>query len=57
MGCGCKKKKTEEVNQPAQMAASIQVETQPTSGVSLTENQEQLVDTIVEKLSQLDQNS
>jgi hypothetical protein len=57
MGCGCKKKKTEEVNQPAQMAATIQVETQPTSGVSLTENQEQLVDTIVEKLSQLDQNS
>ena len=57
MGCGCKKKKTEEVNQPAQIVEVIQNETQEQPTLNLTENQEKLVDAIVEKLSQLDQNS
>lgn len=57
MGCGCKKKKTEEVNQIAQIVEVIQNDAQEQPTVNLTENQEKLVDAIVERLSKMDPNS
>ena len=56
MGCGCRKNKTVQPVQQPQTQVQVQESTnnQPNqSGVQLTEEQQKQVDTIVEKLKQL----
>ena len=55
MGCGCKKKNqpTEETTQPQQVVINL---TPTNESGTLSENQQSLVDSIVEKLSKLNTN-
>ena len=53
MGCGCKKNKnTEVVAQPAEVKVTVD-QTQTTEPPTLTEQQQQTVDSIIAKLNQL----
>ena len=56
MGCGCKKNKTNTVQQPAEISlVNEQVSTQQNSNLTLTEEQQKTVDEIIARLNQVSQ--
>lgn len=58
MGCGCKKaaKLSEPIRQPAQITVSVdQAQASGQTTTTLNEGQQQVVDSIIEKLRQINQ--
>ena len=57
MGCGCKKKSTETTQQPTQNVTVKITESSTGSATVITPTQQELVEKIVAKINDLDQES
>ena len=57
MACGCRKNKTQEVQQPTvQVSVNESVNQSNQNGVSLTPEQQQQVDSILDKIKNIEEN-